>query len=165
MDIVWAELAGGLPDPTQLVRVTLRLLTAMLVGAVVGLQRQQVGSPAGLRTHMLVAMGGALFVLVPLEVGMAWSEVSRVMQGLIAGIGFLGGGTIVKWSGEREVHGLTTAAGLWMTAAIGVAAGLGRWGTAVLGAILTWIVLAIIYQLEQWRAHRHGAMATGGEWR
>jgi putative Mg2+ transporter-C (MgtC) family protein len=114
---------------------------------------------------MLVAMGGALFVLVPLEVGMAWSEVSRVMQGLIAGIGFLGGGTIVKWTGEREVHGLTTAAGLWMTAAIGVAAGLGRWSTAVLGAILTWIVLAIIYHLEQWRAHRHEAMATGGEWR
>ena len=165
MDIVWAELAGGLPDPTQLVRVTLRLLTAMLVGAVVGLQRQQVGSPAGLRTHMLVAMGGALFVLVPLEVGMAWSEVSRVMQGLTAGIGFLGGGTIVKWSGEREVHGLTTAAGIWMMAAIGVAAGLGRWSTAVLGAILTWIVLAIIYHLEQWRAHRHEAMATGGEWR
>jgi putative Mg2+ transporter-C (MgtC) family protein len=165
MDIVWAELAGGIPDPTQLVRVTPRLLTAMLVGAVVGLQRQQVGSPAGLRTHMLVAMGGALFVLVPLEVGMAWSEVSRVMQGLIAGIGFLGGGTIVKWTGEREVHGLTTAAGLWMTAAIGVAAGLGRWSTAVLGAILTWIVLAIIYHLEQWRAHRHEAIATGGEWR
>jgi putative Mg2+ transporter-C (MgtC) family protein len=67
MDIVWAELAGGLPDPTQLVRVTLRLLTAMLVGAVVGLQRQHVGSPTGLRTHMLVAMGGALFVLVQLS--------------------------------------------------------------------------------------------------
>jgi putative Mg2+ transporter-C (MgtC) family protein len=148
MDVVWAELAGGLPDPTQLARVILRLLTAMLVGAVVGLQREQVGSPAGLRTHMLVAMGGALFVLVPLEVGMAWSEVSRVMQGLIAGIGFLGGGTIVKWRGKREVHGLTTAAGLWMTAAIGVAAGLGRWSTAVFGAILTWVVLAIIYHLE-----------------
>jgi putative Mg2+ transporter-C (MgtC) family protein len=114
---------------------------------------------------MLVAMGGALFVLVPLEVGMTWSEVSRVMQGLIAGIGFLGGGTIVKWRGKREIHGLTTAAGLWMTAAIGVAAGLGRWSTAVLGAILTWIVLAIIYHLEQWRTRRDEAMAARGEWR
>src|SRR5262245_54022715 len=70
MDVVWAELAGGLPDPTQLVRMTLRLLTAMLAGAIVGLEREHVGKPAGLRTHMLVAMGGALFVLVPLEVGM-----------------------------------------------------------------------------------------------
>jgi putative Mg2+ transporter-C (MgtC) family protein len=116
MDIVWAELAGGLPDPTQLVRVTLRLLTAMLVGAVVGLQRQQVGSPAGLRTHMLVAMGGALFVRA-LEVGMAWSEVSRD-AGLTAGIS----------SGRRHHRQVVGGVGpradgggcLWMTAAIGL---------------------------------------------
>jgi uncharacterized membrane protein YhiD involved in acid resistance len=110
------------------VRAVLRLLTAMLVGAVVGSQRQQAGKSAGLRTHMLVAMGGALFVLVPLEVGMVWSEVARVIQGLTAGIGFLGAGAILKWQKAHEVHELTTAAGLWMTAAMGVATWLGPLG-------------------------------------
>ena len=70
---------------------------------------------------------------------MAWSEVARVIQGLTAGIGFLGVGAILKWHEAHEVHGLTTAAGLWMTAAIGVATGLGRLGTALLGALLTWV--------------------------
>jgi len=128
IDLIWAELVAGVPDPTHLVRAVLRLLTAMLVGAVVGSQRQQAGKSAGLRTHMLVAMGGALFVLVPLEVGMAWSEVARVIQGLTAGIGFLGAGAILKWQEAHEVHGLTTAAGLWMTAAIGMATWLGPLG-------------------------------------
>jgi putative Mg2+ transporter-C (MgtC) family protein len=162
MDMIWEELAGGIPEPTQLVRVTLRLLTAMLVGAVVGLQRQHVGQPAGLRTHMLVAMGGAFVVLVPLEVGMSWSDLSRVIQGLITGLGFLGGGAILKGYGDHEVHGLTTAAGLWLTAALGVAAGLGRWSTAGLGAFLTWAVLALVYRLEQRQATKHAARAAGG---
>jgi putative Mg2+ transporter-C (MgtC) family protein len=152
MDIIWAELAGGLPDAAELVRVTTRLLVAMLVGAVVGIQREHAGKPAGLRTHMLVAMAGATVVLVPLEVGMSGSDVSRVIQGLLTGIGFIGAGAILKWNGEHEVQGLTTAAGIWMTAAIGVAAGLGRLGTAVLAAIMTWVVLSIFYQLEARRA-------------
>ena len=149
IDLIWAELIAGVPDPTHLVRAVLRLLTAMLVGAVVGSQRQQAGKAAGLRTHMLVAMGGALFVLVPLEVGMAWNEVARVIQGLTAGIGFLGGGAILKWHETHEVQGLTTAAGLWMTAALGVATGLGRLGTALRGALLTWVVLAVLAHLER----------------
>ena len=80
---------------------------------------------------------------------MAWSEVARVIQGLTAGIGFLGGGAILKWHETQEVHGLTTAAGLWMTAALGVATGLGRLGTALLGALLTWVVLAVLAHLER----------------
>jgi hypothetical protein len=107
IDLIWAELIAGVPDPTHLMRAIRRLLTAMLVGAVVGSQRQQVGQSAGLRTDMLVVMGGTLFVLVPLEVGMAWSEVARVIQGLTVGIGFLGGGAILKWYETHEVHGLT----------------------------------------------------------
>jgi putative Mg2+ transporter-C (MgtC) family protein len=149
IDLVWAELVAGIPDLMHLVRTGLRLLMAMLAGAVVGSQREKVGQSAGLRTHMLVAMGGALFVLVPLEVGMTWSDVARVIQGLTAGIGFLGGGAILKWHEAHEVHGLTTAAGLWMTAAIGVASGLGRFGTALLGALLTWVVLAVLAHLER----------------
>jgi putative Mg2+ transporter-C (MgtC) family protein len=149
MDLIWAELIAGVPDPAHFVRAVLRLLMAMLFGAVVGSQRQQAGKSAGLRTHMLVAMGGALFVLVPLEVGMTWSEVARVIQGLTAGIGFLGGGAILKWHEAHEIQGLTTATGLWMTAAIGVATGLGRLGTALLGALLTWVVLAVFTYLEK----------------
>jgi putative Mg2+ transporter-C (MgtC) family protein len=149
IDFIWAELMAGIPDPKHFARAVLRLATAMLAGAVVGIQREQAGQSAGLRTHMLVAMGGALFVLVPLEVGMAWSEVARVIQGLTAGIGFLGGGAILKWHEAGEVRGLTTAAGLWMTAAIGVASGLGRFGTALLAAILTWVVLALLVHLEK----------------
>ena len=149
IDLIWAELTVGLPDPAHLIRAVLRLLIAMLVGAVVGSQREWVGKWAGLRTHMLVAMGGALFVLVPLEAGMTWSEVARVIQGLTAGIGFLGGGAILKWHETHEVQGLTTAAGLWTTAALGVASGLGRFGTALLGALLTWVVLAVVAHLER----------------
>jgi putative Mg2+ transporter-C (MgtC) family protein len=142
--------------------MTGQLLAAMLMGAVVGLQRQHVGQAAGLRTHMLVAMGRALFVLVPLEVGMSWSDISRVMQGVLTGLGFIGAGAILKGTGGHEVHGLTTAAGIWMTAAIGVAAGLGRLSTAVLGAILTWAVLAIVYHLEPRYTKRHTAGAARG---
>ena len=69
MDLIWEELAGGVPDPMHLVRMTIRLFVAMLVGAVVGLQRQSAGQATGLRTHMLAAMGGALFVLVPAVAG------------------------------------------------------------------------------------------------
>jgi putative Mg2+ transporter-C (MgtC) family protein len=149
IDLIWAELIAGLPDPVHLVRAVLRLLTAMLVGAVIGSQREKAGKAAGLRTHMLVAMGAALFVLVPLEVGMTWSEVSRAIQGLTAGIGFLGGGAILKWRRAHEVEGLTTAAGLWTTAAIGVASGLGSFGTALLGALLAWVVLSLVARLER----------------
>jgi putative Mg2+ transporter-C (MgtC) family protein len=149
IDLIWAELTAGLPDPAHLIRAVLRLLIAMLVGAVVGSQREWAGKWAGLRTHMLVAMGGALFVLVPLEAGMTWSDVARVIQGLTAGIGFLGGGAILKWRKTHEVQGLTTAAGLWTTAALGVASGLGRFGTALLGALLTWVVLAVVAHLER----------------
>jgi putative Mg2+ transporter-C (MgtC) family protein len=119
MDIIWAEFGAGLPDPGHLVRMTIRLFVAMLVGAVVGLQRQSAGQSAGLRTHRLVAMGGALFVLVPWEVGMSWSDLSWVIQGFATGIGFLGAGAILKWHEEHEVRGLTTAAGIWMTTAMG----------------------------------------------
>jgi putative Mg2+ transporter-C (MgtC) family protein len=85
-----------------------------------------------------------------------------VIQGLATGIGFLGAGAILKWHGEHEVHGLTTAAGIWLTTALGVAAGLGRWSTAGLGALLTWVVLALVYHLEQRQATKHATRATGG---
>jgi putative Mg2+ transporter-C (MgtC) family protein len=133
-----------------MVSLVTRLLTAMMLGALVGAQRESSGKPAGLRTHMLVAMGGALFVLAPLEAGMELNGISRVIQGIVTGIGFIGAGAILKLQDKREIEGLTTAAGIWMTAAVGIAAGLGRLGLALVSTVLTWITLALIGKIETW---------------
>ena len=150
MDIILEEMASGLPDLRQMVSLVSRLLIAMILGALVGAQRESIGKPAGLRTHMLVAMGAALFVLAPLEAGMELDGISRVIQGIVTGIGFIGAGAILKLQEKREIEGLTTAAGIWMTAAIGIAAGLGRWGLALVSTILTWITLSVIGKIETW---------------
>jgi len=150
MDIILEEILSGLPDGRQMVSLVTRLLTAMILGALVGAQRERSGKPAGLRTHMLVAMGGALFVLAPLEAGMELEGISRVIQGIVTGIGFIGAGAILKLQDKREVEGLTTAAGIWMTAAVGIAAGLGRWGLALVSTVLTWVTLALIGKIETW---------------
>jgi putative Mg2+ transporter-C (MgtC) family protein len=117
---------SDLGDPEQITRVLLRLALAALLGGVLGYERQSQGKAAGIRTHMLVAMGAALFVLVPQQGGMEIADLSRVIQGVVAGVGFLGAGAILKLRDEEQVVGLTTAAGVFMTAAIGVACGLGR---------------------------------------
>ena len=153
IEIIWSELTSGFPNSTQLVHVIIRLIAAMLLGAVVGIQREHAGKAAGLRTHILVALGTTLFVIASTGSGMSLDGVSRVIQGLATGIGFIGAGAILKLSATREIQGLTTAAGIWMTAAIGVTVGLGALGLALLGTILTWIVLASIglfeYRLEK----------------
>ena len=142
------EILGGLPDAQALARVLVRLAGAMLLGAIAGFQREQLGKPAGLRTHMLVAMGACLFVLVPLQLGMPIGEVGRIIQGVAAGIGFVGAGAILKLSQEREIQGLTTAAGIWTTAAVGVAVGMGGFGVAAIGMLLAWFVLAVLLRIE-----------------
>jgi putative Mg2+ transporter-C (MgtC) family protein len=150
VDIILEEVFSGLPDVRQMVSLVTRLLTAMILGALIGAQRERSGKPAGLRTHMLVAMGGALFVLAPLEARMELDGVSRVIQGIVTGIGFIGAGAILKLQDKREIEGLTTAAGIWMTAAVGIAAGLGRLGLALVSTVLTWITLSIIGKIESW---------------
>lgn len=149
LEIIWSELTSGLPDRTELAHVVIRLVAALVLGAIVGYEREQAGKAAGLRTHMLVAMGTALFVLAASQSGMNLDGVSRVIQGLVTGIGFIGAGAILKLSATREIQGLTTAAGIWVTAAIGVTVGLGALGLALLGTILTWIVLVSIGLFEK----------------
>lgn len=134
-------------DIEQITRLLVRLLLAALLGGVLGYEREHKGKAAGVRTHMLVAMGAALFVLVPQQGGMLLADMSRVIQGIVAGIGFLGAGAIIKNHSEENVQGLTTAAGVWMTAAIGIACGLGRESTAVLGTLLALAVLALVPRL------------------
>ena len=119
-----------------------------LLGGLLGWEREHAGKAAGVRTHMLVAMGAALFVLVAQQAGIEAADNSRVLQGIIAGVGFLGAGTILKGDAESQVKGLTTAAGIWLTAAIGVAAGLGREATAVLSTVLALVVLWAIPMLH-----------------
>jgi putative Mg2+ transporter-C (MgtC) family protein len=150
MEILLEEILSGLPDPRQTATLVTRMLIAMILGAVIGVQRESSGKPAGLRTHMLVAMGGALFVLAPLQSGMDLDGMSRVIQGIVTGIGFIGGGAILKLQEQRAIEGLTTAAGIWITAAVGIAAGLGRWGLAVVSTILAWITLSLIGKIEAW---------------
>jgi putative Mg2+ transporter-C (MgtC) family protein len=98
---------------------------------------------------MLVALGAALFALVPQQAGMNLGELSRVVQGIVTGIGFIGAGAILKQSEEHQVKGLTTAAGLWLTAALGMAVGLGREMTAILGTVLAYVILAYFPEVEQ----------------
>ncbi|HWP44768.1 MAG TPA: MgtC/SapB family protein [Blastocatellia bacterium] len=148
MDILWEELTSGLPDARQLVHVVIRLIAASLLGAVVGYQREAVGKPAGVRTHMLVSLGTTVFVLGCSAAGMSLEGLSRVIQGIVTGIGFIGAGNILKLSEERDIQGLTTAAGIWMTAAIGVAVGLGSLGIAILSTVFTLAILALAAVLE-----------------
>jgi putative Mg2+ transporter-C (MgtC) family protein len=149
VDALVNELASGLPDAAQLARVSVRLLAAAVLGAVIGYEREAAGKAAGLRTHMLVSLGAALFVIGGLESGMDAEDLSRIIQGLATGIGFVGAGAILKLDEERKIRGLTTAAGIWLTAAVGVAAGLGRWGAAGVGVLLTWIILTGLVELER----------------
>lgn len=140
---------SDLPDAGAVTRIALRLLIAATLGGILGFERQQKGKAAGMRTHMLVAIGAALFVLLPQQAGVRDAELTRVQQGLVTGIGFLCAGTILKSKDEERIHGLTTAAGLWLTAAVGMAAGMGRQGTAVFSAILAFAILHTIPIIER----------------
>ncbi|WP_460146134.1 MgtC/SapB family protein [Pseudomonas sp. S2_A02] len=145
---VWVTLQGefaDIGDAKQFTQIIVRLLIAALLGGILGFEREHKGKAAGVRTHMLVALGAALFVLVPQMSGSQADAMSRVVQGVIAGIGFLGAGTILKnTDDEAHVKGLTTAAGLWMTAAIGVSAGIGREATAVFSTLLALTIFSVM---------------------
>jgi putative Mg2+ transporter-C (MgtC) family protein len=143
----------------ETVRLFVRLVAAMVLGAVLGFQREEMHKPAGLRTHMLVSLAAALFAITPKAAGMDSSAVSRVIQGLAAGMGFIGGGAILKLADQQLVRGLTTAASLWLATAIGVATGLGHYGAALASTALGFIALGVVgwaeYRVE--RGRRRGA--------
>jgi putative Mg2+ transporter-C (MgtC) family protein len=151
MDPLWHELTNGFPDRERLIIVLLRVFAAVLFGAVVGIERERAGKPAGLRTHMIVSLGTAVVVIGCQDAGMSLDGLSRVIQGMVTGIGFIGAGTILKLNEQREIQGLTTAAGLWMTAAIGVAAGLGILGVALIGTLVTVLVLVLEHFIDSRR--------------
>ncbi len=119
--------------------VLLRLIFAVIAGGLIGLEREIVHRPAGVRTHMLVALGSALFILVTLETFQY--EVARIIAGIATGIGFLGAGTIFR--SKSEVHGLTTAASIWAVSGVGIAIGLGYYFITTVSVILTLMVLQL----------------------
>lgn len=160
MTPVMQELSNTVPHADQVVRVALRMLAALIIGTVIGLQRELTHKPAGLRTHLLVALGTALLVVAAVNANMKSADISRVIQGLITGIGFLGGGTILKLTREHEIRGLTTAAGIWLTAAASVAAGLGQFADAFIGVFFALIVLTLVGKLDGHSADRSESEST-----
>lgn len=119
-----------------------KLLLAVLLGAIIGYEREIKHRPAGLRTHMLVSLGSALFTILSLN-AFPGSDPARVAAGILIGIGFIGAGTVLQM--KEKVIGLTTAASLWVTAAIGMASGAGFY----LGAIVTAIVVFATLHLKE----------------
>lgn len=143
----------ALTQGATLPEVSLRLVVAVLIGGVIGWDRQRNDKPAGLRTHMLVALGSASFTLLGFEVGAHLSprtgegfDPTRVLQGVIGGIGFLGAGAIIQNRGQ--VSGITTAASVWVAGALGSAAGLGAYVLAFATVILAFVILRLVAWLD-----------------
>ncbi|HEY9635435.1 MAG TPA: MgtC/SapB family protein [Coleofasciculaceae cyanobacterium] len=140
------------------VSLIFRLTLALLVGCLIGLNRQQGGRPAGIRTFMLVSLGAAMFVMIPLQAEgdspyAATNALSRTVQGVATGVGFIGAGMILQQShrelGRLEVKGLTTAATIWVAAGLGAAIGCGLWQMSLIGAILTLVILSGVKKIQK----------------
>lgn len=142
------------PLDITLVDYVLRLTAAAVLGGVIGFERELKDKPAGMRTHMLVSLGAALFVVAAVAFGEQLTEreseiqlgMDRVLAGIITGIGFLGAGTIFQT--QDRVRGLTSAAGIWITAGIGLTAGLGFYVLAVIATVLAFIIIAVLRRIE-----------------
>jgi putative Mg2+ transporter-C (MgtC) family protein len=127
-----------------------RLGIAALIGGALGLERQLHGHWAGLRTHMMVALGSAIFVMAAMRLsGNEAGAVSRAVQGIAAGIGFLGAGTILKIGDRQEIKGLTTASSIWLSAGLGIAAGLAEYTLAAAAMCVSLVVLVVLHPLDQ----------------
>lgn len=124
-----------------------RLAAATVAGMVLGINRDLRGKPAGVRTHALVAIGACLVTIISMEISTVGefdpNAVSRVVQGVITGIGFIGGGVILKLPQNRTVQGLTTAASVWIVACLGISFGAGMWRTALIGLVFTMAALLL----------------------
>ncbi len=128
--------------------LTFRLIIAIIIGTIIGLERQTKQKPAGLRTNILVCFASAFLVLIPIEIGAAQQNLDilgRVISGIISGVGFIGGGTILRGT---QIKGLTSAATIWVSATLGIAVGCGLWKLGLAGALITWIILRVFHKWE-----------------
>jgi len=135
---------SDIADLETITRISVRLLVAAILGGIIGYERELKSRNAGIRTHMLVCIGTAMFVIGPTQAGMPIEDMSRILQGIVQGIGFLGAGAIVIGASRQQITGLTTAAGVWATAGIGIAVGLGLEATAVLATLFVLITLGAV---------------------
>lgn len=125
----------------------LRILLAVVLGGVVGLERQLSGKPAGLRTNILICLGSAVFTIISEQMAAPNDAVTRIASQIVTGVGFLGAGAIIRDRGG--IHGLTTAATIWLVASIGMACGAGFYGLAVISTIMAIIVLLGLVKLDK----------------
>jgi putative Mg2+ transporter-C (MgtC) family protein len=125
---------------SSLLDMTLRLLLAIALGAIIGYQRERAGKAAGLRTHTLISLGAALFTMVSI---FGFSGAVGIAAGVVAGVGFIGAGVIFRGMGGTGVAGLTTAASIWTAAGVGLAAGAGMWLIAIIGGLAAVGILMI----------------------
>ena len=141
----------------------LRIGAAAVLGGALGLEREWKGHWAGLRTHMMVSIGCAIFVIAGLGISKGDPQaVTRVLQGIASGIGFLGAGTILKLDDKQEIKGLTTASSIWLAAALGTAAGLAEFALATASAIISLFVLGVLGPIEtHFEQRRHHQKKTG----
>ena len=137
----------ALPSAGTMAIVVARVFTAALLGGLIGYERESKGRSAGFKTHILVSIGSALFVLAPAMAQVPMADITRVMQGIVSGIGFLGAGAILKTDKGKRIEGLTTAAGIWMTSAVGMAAGMGMEVIALITTVVALIVVGVIPRL------------------
>src|SRR5262245_34794484 len=135
--------------------LTLRLLLAAGFGAAIGIERELRRKPAGLRTNILIPLGSAMFTIVSLEFPGAGAGSDRIAAQVVTGIGFLGAGAILR-SG-RTIHGITTAATIWVNAGIGMAVGVGRFALAAAATFITLVVLAVLPPIESYFERAAGA--------
>jgi putative Mg2+ transporter-C (MgtC) family protein len=141
-----------------------RIGAAALLGGALGLEREWHGHWAGLRTHMMVAIGCSIFVIAGLNIaGDEHQAVTRVIQGIASGIGFLGAGTILKLDKKQEIKGLTTASSIWLAAALGTAAGLAQFNLATASAVISLFVLGVLGPIEKHLERRHKVHASAQE--
>lgn len=137
--------------PQSIWEIAGRLALATLLGAAIGINREWQRKPAGLRTHAVVALGAALFTLVGLLLAPGDpSATGRILQGITAGIGFVGAGVILRRPDIQDVQGLTTAAAIWLVSAIGVAVGAGLWRTSLIALALGLLVLIAGEAIDRW---------------
>lgn len=129
------------------ITIVTRLAVSILIGGLIGLEREIGGKPAGFRTIILVCLGSTIFVLIGLELRLSGPELARIIAGVVTGIGFLGAGAIIRSRGE--VYGLTTAATIWLASGLGVAVGAGYYILAVLAAIAVLVVLRLLGMIEK----------------
>lgn len=144
--------------PNDWLTLIFRLTLALLVGCVIGFNRQQGGRPAGMRTFMLVSMGAAFFVMIPLQAEgdssfASTNALSRTIQGVATGVGFLGAGLILQQSSRKsgvvKVRGLTTAAAIWASAGLGAAIGCGLWQMGLVGTVMTLLTLGGVKRVKK----------------